>query len=97
MKTQNFGKVAASLIGLTLASSSIAALGATKDKAKDKKASADEKGECHGVNSCKGKGECGGPKWDCAGNNECKGQGWITKTSAECKKLGGKFKAEPKS
>jgi hypothetical protein len=74
MKTQNFGKVAASVIGLTLASTSLTSIGATK-----------------------GKGECGGPKWDCAGNNECKGQGWITKTSAECKKLGGKFKAEPKS
>ena len=52
------------------------------------------KGECHGVNECKGKGECGGPNWDCAGNNSCKGQGWITKTSDECKKLGGKFKAD---
>jgi hypothetical protein len=49
------------------------------------------KGECHGVNSCKGKGECGGPGWDCAGNNACKGQGWITTTASDCKKKGGKF------
>ncbi len=52
------------------------------------------KGECHGVNACKGKGECGGEGHSCAGKNECKGKGWVTKTEAECKALKGKFKAE---
>jgi len=51
-----------------------------------------DKVECHGINSCKGKGECGGPGYECAGNNSCKGQGWLTKTKAECLKAGGKFK-----
>lgn len=51
------------------------------------------KGECHGINSCKGTGECGGPGWSCAGKNTCKGQGWITLTQNECEAKGGKFKA----
>ncbi|HTL12013.1 MAG TPA: hypothetical protein VL588_05975 [Bdellovibrionota bacterium] len=42
------------------------------------------KGECSGVNSCKGQGECGGKGHSCAGYNECKGKGWITLTKAEC-------------
>ncbi len=50
-------------------------------------------GECHGVNSCTGKGECGGEGHECAGKNTCKGKGWIKKTAKECKKLNGTFKA----
>jgi hypothetical protein len=51
------------------------------------------KGECHGANSCKGKGECGGKGTSCAGTNACKGKGWITTTKAECEKKHGKWKA----
>lgn len=91
-----FGTLAAALAGLVISSSSFATEQTPPTKAAkavaDKKAS--EKGECHGINSCKGKGECGGPGWDCAGNNTCKGKGWISMTSADCKKKGGKFKAE---
>ncbi|MDH5656758.1 MAG: hypothetical protein OEZ34_12670 [Spirochaetia bacterium] len=50
------------------------------------------KGECHGINSCKGKGECGGKGYSCAGNNSCKGKGWISMTETECKEKGGEFK-----
>lgn len=50
------------------------------------------KGECHGVNSCKGTGECGGPGHSCAGQNSCKGQGWISLTQAACSEKGGTFK-----
>ena len=58
------------------------------------KATGDQaKGECHGVNSCKGQGECGGKGWSCAGKNTCKGQGWVTLTKAECSQKGGTFKA----
>lgn len=51
-------------------------------------------GECHGINSCKGKGECGGPGYGCAGNNSCKGQGWLTTTKEECATKKGTFKAD---
>lgn len=51
-----------------------------------------EKGECHGINACKGKGECGGPGYGCAGNNSCKGKGWISLSEADCKAKKGKFK-----
>ena len=82
-------------IGGTLAAATLILVSSSSqakdEKSPDKKA---QKGECHGVNSCKGQGECGGPKWDCAGNNDCKGKGWVTRTAAECKKLGGKFKAD---
>src|SRR5258708_55441 len=51
-------------------------------------------GECHGINACKGKGECGGPGYGCAGNNACKGKGWLKTTKEECDAKKGKFKAE---
>lgn len=49
-------------------------------------------GECHGINACKGQGECGGKGHECAGKNECKGKGWLKKTEKECKDLKGTFK-----
>jgi len=51
------------------------------------------KGECYGVNSCKGQGACGGPGHACASQNACKGQGWISLAKADCEGKGGKFKA----
>ena len=33
-------------------------------------------GQCHGVNACKGTGDCGGKGHHCAGKNACKGKGW---------------------
>ena len=50
-------------------------------------------GECHGVNSCKGKGECGGKGHSCAGKNSCKGKGWVKMDKDACEKKGGKYKA----
>jgi uncharacterized membrane protein len=50
-------------------------------------------GECHGVNSCKGQGECGGAGHSCAGKNSCKGQGWIKLSKVTCETKGGKFKS----
>lgn len=50
-------------------------------------------GECHGVNSCKGQGECGGAGHSCAGKNSCKGQGWVKLSKSECDTKNGQFKA----
>ncbi len=50
------------------------------------------KGECHGINSCKGQGACGGKDHSCAGQNACKGQGWLMMTEEECKAQNGTFK-----
>lgn len=55
-------------------------------------ASADAKGECWGVNACKGQGACGGVGHECAGQNACKGQGWLSLTKSECDGRNGKFK-----
>lgn len=52
------------------------------------------KGECHGVNSCKGKGDCGGKGYACAGKNACKGKGWKKLAKKECMSSGGKYKAQ---
>ena len=49
-------------------------------------------GECHGINSCKGSGDCGGKGHGCAGKNSCKGNGWKKLSKSECKEKGGKFK-----
>jgi hypothetical protein len=56
------------------------------------KAAAVSKGECHGINSCKGTGDCGGKGYSCAGKNSCKGKGWMKMSDADCKAKGGKFK-----
>ena len=45
--------------------------------------------ECHGVNSCKGTGQCGGKGHSCAGQNTCKGQGWVKMDKDACLKKGG--------
>ncbi len=57
-------------------------------------ATAAAKVECHGVNSCKGTSECGGPGHACAGQNSCKGQGWISLTTSDCTGRGGTFTAK---
>lgn len=49
-------------------------------------------GECHGINACKGKGECGGKGHGCAGKNTCKGKGWTKMTKADCEAKKGEFK-----
>ncbi|PNV72114.1 BufA2 family periplasmic bufferin-type metallophore [Leptospira inadai] len=61
--------------------------------AQDKSGSSeDSKGECHGINSCKGTGECGGKGHSCAGKNSCKGQGWISLSKKDCDTKKGTFK-----
>lgn len=50
------------------------------------------KGECHGINACKGTGECGGAGHSCAGKNSCKGKGWVTLSKLDCDSKGGTFK-----
>jgi len=41
-------------------------------------------GQCHGVNACKGKGDCGGKNNECSGENSCEGKGWIKMSKAMC-------------
>lgn len=46
--------------------------------------------KCFGVNSCRGKGQCGEKNRNaCAGQNSCKGKGWIFMSADECKSKGG--------
>lgn len=64
---------------------------------------AGSKGQCHGVNGCKGKGACGAldGSHNCGGKNSCKGKGWVkmdkksceAKILQEAKKKGMHFKA----
>ena len=49
------------------------------------------KGECHGVNDCKGHGECKTSGSSCEGKNECKGKGWVSMSQADCDAKGGKY------
>lgn len=50
-------------------------------------------GQCHGVNACKGTGDCGGKTHACHGKNACKGKGWKKMSQADCEAEGGTFKA----
>jgi hypothetical protein len=55
-------------------------------------ASADTvKGQCFGVNGCKGQGACKSAKNDCKGHNACKGQGWLAMTEQDCNGQNGQF------
>ncbi|MBL8020651.1 MAG: hypothetical protein JNM27_13355 [Leptospirales bacterium] len=50
-------------------------------------------GECYGINSCKGTGECGGADGgSCKGTNSCKGKGYLHMTLDQCKTAAGTFK-----
>ena len=42
-------------------------------------------GQCHGVNSCKGKGACEGVSHSCEGKNACEGKGssWVAESRRE--------------
>lgn len=51
-------------------------------------------GECSGINSCKGQGECGGAGHSCKGKNDCKGKGWISASQDDCKGKGGTWSAK---
>jgi hypothetical protein len=79
----------AALGGLVLAATSGTSWA---DEASGADAGGSTMGECHGVNSCKGTGDCGGKGHACAGKNECKGQGWIKASKADCESKGGEFR-----
>ncbi len=57
-----------------------------KDMGKDT-----DMGQCHGVNSCKGKSACATAESSCMGQNSCKGKGWIKSSEKACNEAGGKF------
>jgi hypothetical protein len=81
---------------VTAAVAGMLAVGANA-QAKGKKAEGAKKGdkkvECHGVNECKGHGECHNADGSsCKGSNECKGKGWVSMTEKECKDKGGTTK-----
>lgn len=50
------------------------------------------KGQCSGVNGCKGQGACGGAGHECAGKNACKGKGWLEMSEKDCKAKHGTYK-----
>lgn len=56
----------------------------------------EEKGKCHGINSCKGKTACATAEGACAGTNSCKGKGWLPMDKKACEAEGGKFEAMKK-
>lgn len=78
----------AAVAGLALAISACS----TSNKTSTTSAGNEVSGECHGVNSCKGTGECGGKGHSCAGKNSCKGKGWIKMSKSGCDAKGGSFK-----
>jgi hypothetical protein len=51
------------------------------------------KGQCFGVNGCKGQGACKSAQNDCKGHNACKGKGWLSMTEVDCTGQGGTFTA----
>lgn len=84
-----------------LVTAALAGLALTGCASTDQQAKA-ETVMCHGVNACKGHGQCGGKvdacsgkngceaKISCAGKNSCKGKGLVKLSKSECKEKGGK-------
>lgn len=87
----------AAISGILAAGALTASLRAHAQDTSAPSETATAEGECHGINSCKGKGDCGGKGHSCAGKNSCKGKGWLRTTKEECAKQKGKFKAEKAS
>jgi hypothetical protein len=89
-KMMILGAAAAGILAATSVSS---AADATKKPATPADSKAVAMGECTGVNSCKGKGECGGSGHGCAGKNACKGQGWLKMSEKDCVAKKGQWKS----
>jgi len=88
MNTKNL-LLSAAALGLMVTVSGCASSG-SGDSTSDSMAM----GECHGVNSCKGTGDCGGKGYSCAGKNSCKGKGWLKMSKVDCVAKSGKFSAK---
>jgi hypothetical protein len=79
---------------IILAAALIGIVGVAQAKDKTAPAKKAATGECHGVNACKGKGDCGGKEGNsCKGTNSCKGKGWTTTTEKACKAKKGQWQA----
>lgn len=85
----NASTLALSLSAATLLTSTAMAQDANTDK--NDNIDPKTKGQCHGVNSCKGQTACATAEGSCAGTNSCAGKGWLLKTKVDCDKLEGKF------
>lgn len=81
------------LVGAALAALAVGVAGCSSPGMK-KDSQVAAKGECWGVNACKGQGECGGVGHSCAGKNACKGQGWLALSKPDCDARGGKLKVQ---
>lgn len=91
MKKRNVLLTAAAISGLMLGATSCSTPNANAETVM-----------CHGVNSCKGEGQCAGKvdacsgkngceaKMTCHGHNSCKGKGLIKMSKKECEAKGGK-------
>lgn len=89
-------KLIAQKTGLSLATTAallLAGCASDKHDHDHNMAKGKDMGQCHGVNSCKGKSACATAESSCAGHNSCKGKGWISTNAADCQAKGGKFKA----
>ncbi|MGY0399638.1 MAG: BufA2 family periplasmic bufferin-type metallophore [Ostreibacterium sp.] len=78
-------KMRMALVAATLLSTAMVATTAQADES--------EKGQCHGINTCKGQSACATADGACAGTNSCKGKGWLPKNKSDCDAAGGEFKA----
>ncbi len=95
MKT-NKVLLAAAVAGILGAAGAVHADDMKMDKSMGKGAKTSDSVHCYGVNSCSGKGKCGGPGGaSCAGTNKCKGQGWLPMPKDSCTAIDG-GSTEPK-
>ena len=87
MTEKNSMLVRAAMAGLVGA----ALIAAPAQAAKKAKKNMQEVVKCYGVNSCSGKGKCGGPGagHECAGKNSCAGQGWLFMPQDSCLSIKG--------
>ncbi len=92
IKENNMENKTSSVLALAVLGLSIVSAEASSTATKTSTPAATEtKGQCFGVNTCKGTSACHSEANMCAGTNSCKGKGWLTMTEKDCKTKKGKF------
>lgn len=90
----NMTKKKASFAVATTAALLLAGCSSDDKMAKSMEKGSQEMGQCHGVNSCKGKSACATAESACQSHNSCKGKGWVMSNQTDCQAKGGKFMSQ---
>ena len=76
---------------LSTAAAALLACAPLTASAQDQEPDGNTKGQCWGLNACKGLSHCKGAVNACKGQNSCKGEGFLILSMDSCLESGGDF------